>query len=92
MCNPNRHLLIIYDINITYLTYILLVHIQHIRSEERADDPNTATASTPIVIGPTSKPTFPKAPFSDTSEENYPFNLPSEEPPEPPTAPDPVPR
>ena len=50
MCNPNRHLMIIYDININDLTDILLFHSQHLSSEERVDDATTSTASTPIVI------------------------------------------
>ena len=69
MPNPTRQLLRIYEINITYLTDIILVHIQRLGVEERAADSATATtySSVTIAISPASMPTLPDVPFWDTS-------------------------
>ena len=91
MPNPNIHLLWITDINITYLTDILLVHSQRLRSEERVAAVSTSTKSAIIVISPSSNTIFPDETLSDTSEKTYPYEIPSKEPPELPTVTDPGP-
>ena len=83
MPNPDRHLLIISDTKITYLTGILLGHNLRLSTDDRTSVAATATIYMPIAISPTSTPTFHDSPLSDTSEETSPSELPSEEPPEP---------
>ena len=75
--NPNRNLHRISDTNITYVTYILLGHIQLLRAEEHNISDATTIVSAAIARGRTSTTTFPDAPFSDTSEETSPYEPPS---------------
>ena len=63
MPKPNRHLLLIANINITYLTDILMGHKQSLWEEDRAADPANVTTYTTIVSATESTHTFLDAPL-----------------------------
>ena len=69
MPNPDRHLLRISDTKITYITDILLCHIQCLRAEERYAAAASDTAFATISSGPESITTLTDVPLSDTPEE-----------------------